>query len=124
MEIGQSASQTYFEVLALVLAVELWCTDSTPTLVLGDNLPALEMALALKGRGEQLRLIQALAVIRSARSVDLRVAHLPSEANTAADALSRLHAPLKDRKTWPYAATEGVATVKPLKPPALWALLG
>ena len=92
-------------------------------MVLGDNTPALEMALALKGRGEQLRLIQALAVVRSARSVDLRVAHLPSEANTAADALSRLYAPPDDRKQWPYAEEEGVAKVAPLKPPALWALL-
>ena len=77
VEIGQPASQTYFEVLALVLAAELWCIDSTPTLILGDNVAALQTALALKGRGEQLRLIQALAVIRSARCLHIRVAHLP-----------------------------------------------
>ena len=123
VEIGQPASQTYFEVLALVLATELWCTDSTPTEILGDNVAALQTALTLKGRGEQLRIIQALAVIRSARCLDIRVAHLPSESNTAADTLSRQHGPPDDRKQWPFKPADGVETVTPVEPTALWALL-
>ena len=123
VEIGQSASQTYFEVLALVLATELWATGSAPICILGDNLAALQSALTLKGRGEQLLLFQALAVIRSARCLDMRVAHLPSESNTAADALSRQHGPPADRKPWPYKPTDDVEVVKPVRPTALWALL-
>ena len=123
VEIGQPASQTYFEVLIFVLAVELWCTDAAPVEIFGDNVAALQSALTLKGRGEQLRLFLALAVLRSARSLDLRVAHLPSESNTVADALSRQHGPPSDRLPWPYGPGDGVELVAPVRPPALWALL-
>ena len=123
MEIGEPASQTYFEVLALVLAAELWCLDSTPMTVYGDNTAALQAALPLSGRGEQLRLVQALAVIRSARTLDIRVAHLPSESNEAADALSRQHGPTADRKPWPFGAEDGVEVCTPARPTNLWDLL-
>ena len=123
VEVGQPASQTYFEILALVLALELWCLDSTPVTLFGDNTAALQCALALKGKGEQLRLMQALAVIRNARSMDLEVAHLPSEANDAADALSRQYGPVADRKDWPFSDAAGIAIDTPVCPSDLWALL-
>ena len=124
MAVGQPASQTYFEVLVLVLALELWCPDSTPVTLFGDNTAALQTALTMKGRGEQLKLAQVLAVLRSARTLDVEVAHLPSEANLAADALSRQFGPMGDRKAWPYEASDRVAIDTPLAPPALLALIG
>ena len=107
----------------MVLAAELWCPDSTPTTIFGDNVAALQSALALKGRGEQLRLIQSFAVIRSARTLDIRVAHLPSEANVAADALSRQFGPTPDRKAWPFSPHQNVVRDTPLLPGDLWSLL-
>ena len=106
----------------VVLALELWCVDSTPVTLYGDNTAALQAALSLKGRGPQLKLVQALAVLRSARTLDLEVAHLPTEANLAADALSRQFGPHSDRKEWPFEHSAGVARDTPLSPPALLAL--
>ena len=123
VEVGQPASQTYFEILVLVLALEVWCLDSTPVTLFGDNTAALQAALSLKGRGDQLGLVQALAVLRSARTLDLEVAHLPTEANEAADALSRQFGPVADRKAWPFADSAAVARDVPLSPPALLALI-
>ena len=124
VQVGEPASQTYFEILVLVLATELWCLDPTPCTIFGDNVAALQAALALKGRGDQLKLIQALAVIRSSRTLELSVAHLPSEANEGADALSRQFGPVADRKPWPSDLGTSVTVVEPISATALWALAG
>ena len=71
----------------------------------------------------QLQLVQTLAVLRSARTLDLEVAHLPTEANVAADALSRQFGPAVDRKEWPFPESAGVVRDTPLPPPELLALI-
>ena len=119
VHVSSSASQTYFEVLVLVLAIELWGRTLCPTVVLGDNLPALQEALTLKGRGLQGELAQALSVLIVSRSLTITVGHLPTEANTAADALSRLAEPLGKRN--PFANNPGVQRDFPVRVPALWA---
>ena len=119
---GSSSAQTFFEVLVLVLAVELWCDGSRPVAILGDNTGALQEALDLKGRGVQAPLSQALSILIIARSLHLSVGHLPSEANTAADALSRQSEP-GSGKPWPFAPTAGVQVVTPLSPLVLWSWL-
>ena len=106
--------------LILVLALELWGRSLRPTVVLGDNVPALQEALALKGRGLQEELAQALSVLIVSRSLTISVGHLPTEANTAADARSRLAAP-KDRKRNPFADRPDVHRDVPVRPTALWA---
>ena len=121
--VGSSCSQTSFEVLALVLAVELWCQPGLPTVILGDNLGALQEALDLRGKRLHRPLAQALAVLRSRRSLDITVAHLPSESNTAADALSRLTAPGSEAKSWPFSACGSVQAVNSMKLSDLWSLL-
>ena len=88
--------------LALLQAVDLWCTAESPTVIMGDNLGALQEALDLRGRGNHLHLARALAVLRSRRSLAISVAHLPSEHNVHADALSRLAAPEPERKEAPF----------------------
>ena len=120
VHVGSSASQTYFEVLVLVLAIELWGRTLRPTVVLGDNLPALQEALTLKGRGLQGELAQALSVLVVSRSLAITVGHLPTEANTAADALSRLAEP-RGRKINPFAGRTDVLRDVPVRPGALWA---
>ena len=124
VQVGEPRSQTYFEVLAFVLAVDLWGIEERPTPVLGDNTAALGEALVLRGKGSHRPLAQALAVIRARQNIDIVVAHLPSEDNTAADALSRLSAPGDDSKPFPF---EGWAPpprqVRPSSPRWLWSLL-
>ena len=93
VHIGSSASQTYFEVLVMVLAVELWGESLLPTLIWGDNTPALQEALGMRGKGLLAELSQVLAVLVTSRSLSLAVGHLPTEANEGADALSRLADP-------------------------------
>ena len=70
-------------------------------MLLGDNTAALQEVLELKGASGHSELAQALAIIRCSRSLDLSVAHLPSESNTLADTLSRLSEPGAD-KAWPF----------------------
>ena len=120
VQLGCSSSQTYLEVLVLVLAVELWGRTLRPTIVLGDNLPALQEALTLKGRGLHGELAQALSVLIVSRSLAISVGHLPTEANTAADALSRLAEP-SGRKHNPFIGRPDVHRDVPVRPTALWA---
>ena len=116
--VGLPASQTFFEVLALTLAVELWCGRGQPTTILGDNTAALQEALSLKGKGAVGDLAQALAVLRCSRTLSLTVGHLPTEANVAADALSRqFDVPCA---AWPFEPDQKVARDTPLRPATLW----
>ena len=116
--VGEPASQTFFEVLALTLAVELWCGAGQPTAILGDNTAALQEALTLKGKGAVGDLAQVLAVLRCSRTLALTVGHLPTEANDAADALSRqCDIP---RPAWPFTPSQGVVRDAPLRPTDLW----
>ena len=119
VEIGNPASQTFFEVCAAVLAIDLWCVSTAPTMVVGDNTAALQEVLNLKGSKVHERLAQALAIIRCARTLTLSVAHLPSESNTLADALSRQADP-SDPHPWPFADDAAVMRDTPLRPSALW----
>ena len=120
VKVGDCASQTFFEVLILVLAVEVWGDASKPAVILGDNLPALQEAVALKGKGSLEPLSQALAVVVAARSLSLTVAHLPTEANTAADSLSRQCEP-GNKKPWPFPPDQPRLRVDTAMPPsALW----
>ena len=123
IKVGDCAAQTFFEVLVLVLAVELSANASKPAVILGDNLPALQEALDLKGKGAQEPLAQALAVVVSARSLALTVAHLPTEANDLADALSRQSGPA-NAPPWPFTAAqhEGgrLHEDAPVSPSELW----
>ena len=116
--VGLPASQTFFEVLALTVAVDLWCSQGLPTAILGDNTAALQEALTLKGKGAIGELAQILAVLRFSRSLDLTVGHLPTEANDAADALSRQFD--DPRSPWPFSPSQGVARDTPRQPSALW----
>merc|ERR1712020_50018 len=100
--VGDTAFHTYFEVLAFLLAVERWCDGTSVTAVFGDNVGALQEALDLKGKGALLELAQLLAILRGARTLELEVAHFPTESNTIADVLSRQAGPIKDRLPWPF----------------------
>ena len=117
--VGSSASQTFFEILVLVLAVELWGDATRPAVALGDNTAALQEAISLKGKGEQAPLSQALSVLLIARSLRITAGHLPSEANEAADSLSRQSEP-GNQKPWPFQQDQGVIIDEPLSPTALW----
>ena len=119
VEVGACASQTFFEILVLVLAVELWAEGTQPAIILGDNVAALQEALTLKGKGTHAPLSQALSVLLASRSLRLAAGHLPSEANEAADSLSRQSKP-GNSKPWPFAADQGVVIDTPLAPSVLW----
>ena len=124
VKVGEPASQTFFEILALVLAVERWCpAGAPPTVIWGDNTAALQEAVDMKGKGPQETLAQALAVLRGARSLALSVGHLPSESNVLADSLSRLFAPGAEAKRWPFPQGSRVVRDTPLCPLQLWAWL-
>ena len=118
--VGSCASQTFFEVLALVLAVEAWGHSVRPLTILGDNVAALQEALSLRGRGLHEPLSQALAVLTVARSLpDSSVGHLPTESNLTADALSRLFEP-DCAYSNPFEGRNDVKRVRVVRPRAIW----
>ena len=92
---------------------------------LGDNVASLQEALDLKGRALHELPSQVLALLRCSRSLVLSVGHLPTEANWAADALSRLFGPAKERKEWPFApiGQTSIRIDQPMRPLDLWRLL-
>ena len=73
--------------------------------------------------GVQEPLAQALAVVVSARSLALAVAHLPTEANKLADALSRQTEPV-NAPPWPFTAAQHesgrLREDTPVSPSELW----
>ena len=67
----------------------------------GDNIGALTGALNLVGRGAMLKVAQEIAWRKVRQEWHYRVAHVPTERNTIADALSRLMAPRDQAKALP-----------------------
>ena len=120
--VGDPAGQTFYEILAVVLAIELWCTDPTPTVVLGDNTASLQETLDMRGKGAHACLSQVLAVLRCSRTLHIAVGHLPTESNLPADALSRQAEP-GNSKPWPFASGTPVSVDVPLRPSALWEII-
>jgi len=93
--IGEPCGQTSWELLAILLALCKWGTRFAQqgVIILGDNIASLEAALSLKGRSALAMIGRELAWRRARFAWRYHVGHLPTEANTVADALSRLHAP-------------------------------
>ena len=121
--IGDSAGQTFLEIVVLVMAVEAWCRGDESTAIYGDNVGSLQEVIDMRGRGLHERPAQVLAVLRCTRSLDLWVGHLPTESNLAADALSRQVGPEGERKRWPFTPSQNVETTVPRSPAELWELL-
>jgi hypothetical protein len=97
ISLEDSSSQTFLELFAFLVSAILWASlTSSPSehvAVLGDNTAALQSALDLKGKGPLLAAARELSWRQSLYEWSFSVGHLPSEANTVADALSRLHSP-------------------------------
>ena len=88
---GDEAWQSFWELLALALAVDAWAIPFTPLAIIGDNTGALEIAINGGGKTPpMLALSREIAWRRARRNLLLGGGHLPTEANTLADALSRL----------------------------------
>jgi len=89
--IGCSSGQSFWEFFCLLLVLLVW-GESCPGRTLqiqGDNTSALQQALKKKGRGSMLSVSRELAWRQARFSWQFSVAHLPSEHNAVADALSR-----------------------------------
>ena len=94
-KIGDPRLQSAWEYFTLLLCLLVW-GDSfrhEAVAILGDNLGALSSAVSLKGTGPMLQISRELSWRRARNQWAYEVGHLPAEANTIADALSRLHAP-------------------------------
>ena len=92
---GDSRYLPFFEALTALIGITCFCGPGRlQTLALvGDNLAALSVALARPGRGDLARACREIALRQARWSLRIAVGHLPSELNSWADALSRMHAP-------------------------------
>jgi len=99
-KLGEASSQTTFEYLTLYLSLLVWASRfSTEGLaVLGDNVSALACAISFKGKGPLSKVSRELACRKVRHGWRYSVAHVPSELNVLADALSRLHAPVSSEQ--------------------------
>jgi hypothetical protein len=95
--LADSSSQTFLELFAVLISAILWATTtSSPSeylVILGDNTAALQSALGLKGKGPLMAVARELSWRQALYNWTFSVGHLPTEANSVADALSRLDAP-------------------------------
>ena len=114
-QLGNSAWQTLWEFLTLLLALISWREHAKQQLlfVLGDNVAALQDAIALRGRGHMLTVARELCWRQAKWPLHFDVEHLPKDRNLDADALSRiaavppcaapaftLHTPRQDCPPW------------------------
>ena len=70
-----------------------YCELKQGLVFFGDNTASLQIALSGKAKHEMGALARELFIRRARQDWRYAVAHLLSEANTLADALSRLHQP-------------------------------
>ena len=114
------AFQTFWEFATLLLCLLQWgahFVDESVT-IFGDNTAALSGALSLKGKGPLLAVAREIAWRQARRKWKFETAHLPSEHNQVADALSRTADP--KGKAWPSLALAGARAVTPMKLRDLW----
>jgi len=104
--IGESSSQTTFEYLVILLALVVWMPSFPDgARILGDNVSALHGVLHLRGRADLSKITREIAWRKARFAWRFAVGHLPTEANTVADALSRLAAPASsEQKHFPSKA--------------------
>ena len=124
VKIGDPAAQTVWEYAAALLTLIAWGSAHRVQglHVQGDNIPALQGAVTLTGRNKLTAITKELSWRRVRYGWKYDAGHLPSEANTVADALSRLAAPAgSDRKQFPTQLSE--AAEVSLDPDSLLTLL-
>ena len=116
-KIGISNGQTTWEFACLLLVLAAFATEHRKfgMIIHGDNLASLTLSLSRKGKHGLGRISRELSWRRVRYGWRYAVGHLPTERNTAADALSRLSAPKADRKQIP----PEVATARRLAAPRL-----
>ena len=95
VEAGLPKYQALWECVTLFLRLVSWGSWATevPIMILGDNVGALQHAIALKGKGHMLIVAREKAWRQARVSWKFDVSHFPNECNHDADALSRISAP-------------------------------
>ena len=117
---GDPAFQTFWEFATLLLCLMAWGAyfRDESVVIFGDNTAALSGALSLKGRGCLLAVAREISWRQAKRGWRFETAHLPSEHNQVADALSRTADP--KGKAWPALAVAGARAITPMKLRNLW----
>ena len=112
--------QTFWETLVVLMSLMVWGDRSAdaPVLIVGDNTAALQNTLDLKGKDALLSIAREVAWRKARYNWRFSVAHLPSEFNSAPDALSRQFGP--SPKPWPAEALGDAEEVVPPSVGMLW----
>jgi len=121
--IGDPASQTTWELFIIFLALLQWGSKwrEKGFILYGDNVAALESALHLKGKAALSQISREVSWRRARYGWKYAVSHLPTEANSNADALSRVFAPAaSERKDFP-SALSGAAVIDHPDLSSIWA---
>ena len=108
--IGKPKSQTTFEYMVLYLVLLTWGDRYADQgfAVMGDNISSLACATSLKGKGALSQISREIAWRKVRHRWRFSVAHVPSEQNTLADALSRTSSPdSAEHRSFPHAELKG-----------------
>ena len=117
---GASRFQTFWEMLMVLFVLVVWGNNfqKEKLLIVGDNTGALSSALNLKGKGTLAAIAREIAWRQIRHGWEFEVGHVPTELNTVADALSRLHEPNPPR--FPDAALKAAQRRDPPDFRTLW----
>ena len=122
LKIGQSSGQSFWESLTVLVSLVLWLEESSEDAVaiIGDNVGALTAALQCRAKGKVNAVARELAWRTAKYRWRVLVGHLPSEANAAADALSRTKAPAGGCKPFPASVLSAARRRQPPNLLSLW----
>jgi len=116
LKIGASSGQTCWEYMTLYLVLLTWARRFRERgfAILGDNTSALSTSLSYKGKAGMGRISREIAWRKVRYAWRFAVGHLPCEANTVADALSRTSAPDgADKKSFPTSLSDALRREAP-----------
>jgi len=123
LKIGDSGGQSCWEFVTLYLCLLVWGArfSKEGLAIAGDNTAALANAISFRGRGGLHRISLEISWRKVRYAWRYQVAHLPSEGNTIADALSRTSAPEgSERNPFPHQELMGAAKQEVTVDASLW----
>ena len=100
-KVGDSGSQTCWELATLVLVVVHWTPLNEGLVICGDNSGSLQLSVGMASAKNERTLLRELAWRKARGGWEFDVCHIPSGSNTTTDVLSRFFETPEDQRIMP-----------------------